>query len=200
MAVAYSDPVLLVEDTQSLSMIYQKVMAAAGYYVDCAFTMAEAMRAYGDTGHRIILLDLTLPDGDGLDLLRKAREIDPGVKVVVITANASINRAVEAMRDGAFDFLVKPFDDRRLLTAVDNAIASLALEATEIRSDPQDPEGFFEASSAPPRPCSRSTAWSAISDVPTRRSSSQVKAGRVRKSAPRRSTTSRPAASGPSCP
>ena len=128
MATAYSDPVLLVEDTQSLSMIYQKVLTAAGFNVDCALTMSAAMATYNAKKSRIILLDLMLPDGDGLELLRKVRENDPLAKVIVITANGSINRAVEAMREGACDFLVKPFDDRRLRTAVETAISSLEFE------------------------------------------------------------------------
>ncbi|MEM7238350.1 MAG: sigma-54 dependent transcriptional regulator [Pseudomonadota bacterium] len=128
MASLYPDPILLVEDTQSLSMIYRNVLTGAGLEVECAFTVAESQAAYRATHHRLILLDLMLPDGDGIDLLREIRENDRSAKVIVISAHGSINRAVEAMRDGAFDFLVKPFDDRRLTTAVTNAIESLALE------------------------------------------------------------------------
>lgn len=130
MAPSYSDPILLVEDTRSLSMIYRNVLTTSGLTVECAFTVAEAQTAYRTGRHRLILLDLMLPDGDGIDLLREVREHDPAAKVIVISAHGSINRAVEAMRDGAFDFLVKPFDDRRLTTAVTNAIESLALEET----------------------------------------------------------------------
>ncbi|MEL6477935.1 MAG: sigma-54 dependent transcriptional regulator [Pseudomonadota bacterium] len=128
MALAYASPVLLVEDTHSLSMIYQKVLAGAGLQVECAFTMAGATQSYIAQQNRIVLLDLMLPDGDGLDLLRQIQETDSRAKVIVITANGSINRAVEAMREGAFDFLVKPFDDRRLLSAVEAAIEALQIE------------------------------------------------------------------------
>ena len=72
----------------------------------------------------VVLLDLQLPDGDGLELLQSLRRDAPDSRVIVITANGSINRAVQAMRAGAFDFLVKPFDEARLLSAVQNAIAS----------------------------------------------------------------------------
>jgi two-component system, repressor protein LuxO len=70
-----------------------------------------------------VLLDLQLPDGDGLSLLAELRGAAAETRVVVITANGSINRAVEAMRAGTFDFLVKPFDEARLMTAVRNAIS-----------------------------------------------------------------------------
>ncbi|MEM8699518.1 MAG: sigma-54 dependent transcriptional regulator, partial [Pseudomonadota bacterium] len=131
MALTYPAPVLLVEDTQSLSMIYQKVLSNAGLEVECAFTVAGASETYQSQKNRIILLDLMLPDGDGLELLRRVQERDKQAKVIVITANGSINRAVEAMRQGAFDFLVKPFDDRRLLSAVETAIDSLEIETAE---------------------------------------------------------------------
>ncbi len=118
-------PLLLVEDTHSLSMVYQTVLKRAGYAVDCAFTLAEANTVYDAGGHKVILLDLLLPDGDGLELMSRVLKAEPEAKILVITANGSIARAVEAMRAGAFDFLVKPFDEHRLLAAVGNALHAL---------------------------------------------------------------------------
>jgi two-component system repressor protein LuxO len=118
------DRVLLVEDTASLSMVYQSVLARAGHKVVCAFSLAEARAHFEAVRPHVVLLDLQLPDGDGLELLEDLRRGAPGSRVIVITANGSINRAVQAMRAGAFDFLVKPFDEARLLSAVRNAIAS----------------------------------------------------------------------------
>ena len=124
MATAQNN-ILLVEDTPSLSMMYRTVLERAGHAVDAAFLAEDARRAHlGSTG-RLVLLDLMLPDGDGLDLLLEMRAADPGGKVIVVTANGSINKAVDAMRRGAFDFLVKPFDDQRLLSAVDNALDAM---------------------------------------------------------------------------
>jgi DNA-binding NtrC family response regulator len=118
------DRVLLVEDTASLSLVYQTALARAGHKVVCAFSLAEARAHLEAVRPHVVLLDLQLPDGDGLELLQKLRSDAPGSRVIVITANGSINRAVQAMRAGAFDFLVKPFDEARLLSAVQNAIAS----------------------------------------------------------------------------
>ena len=119
-----SDRLLLVEDTASLSMVYQSVLARAGHEVVCAFSLAEARAHFETARPQVVLLDLQLPDGDGLELLQTLRRDAPNSRVIVITANGSINRAVQAMRAGAFDFLVKPFDEARLLSAVQNAIAS----------------------------------------------------------------------------
>ncbi|MEM7522985.1 MAG: sigma-54 dependent transcriptional regulator [Pseudomonadota bacterium] len=123
---APASSILLVEDTRSLSHVYQSVLDRAGYAVDCAYLAEEARAHHVGAQGRLVLLDLMLPDGDGLDLLREMRSADPTGKVIVITANGSINKAVDAMRFGAFDFLVKPFDDRRLLSAVENATEAIA--------------------------------------------------------------------------
>jgi len=128
MMAAFSEPVLLVEDTPSLSTLYEAFLVKAGYRVECAYDTRGALDSYKRLNSRLILLDLVLPDGDGLAVLAKIKQSDPGAKVIVITANGSINRAVEAMRGGAFDFLVKPFDERRLIGAVGNAAALLSRE------------------------------------------------------------------------
>ncbi len=105
------DRLLLVEDTSSLAMVYEAVLTRAGHRVTCAATLAEARSACAATRPRLVLLDLQLPDGDGLELLDELRQSGSESRVIVITANGSINRAVQAMRAGAFDFLVKPFDE-----------------------------------------------------------------------------------------
>jgi len=112
-------PLLLVEDTSSLAMVYRSVLEKAGFDVVSAESISAARQAMGRQRFGLVLLDLTLPDGDGLDLMDALQ--NDGAKVIVVTANGSINRAIEAMRKGAFDFLVKPFDEKRLLSAVSNA-------------------------------------------------------------------------------
>jgi DNA-binding NtrC family response regulator len=132
-------PLLLVEDTPSLAMLYRAVLSRAGHHVEQASTLAEAREFCARTPPRLMLLDLQLPDGDGLDLLESLTRAQ--CHVIVITANGSINRAVQAMRAGAFDFLVKPFDETRLLNAVENALA--ASRAPEVEEEPEgEGEGF----------------------------------------------------------
>ena len=134
-------PILLVEDTPSLSDLYATLLRRAGREVECAFTVAEARARHAETGHRIVLLDLMLPDGDGIDVLRDMRRRDPSVRAIVATSNGSINRAVEAMREGAFDFLVKPFDEARLLRAVELADATPSAPHLDAPPEP-DALGF----------------------------------------------------------
>jgi DNA-binding NtrC family response regulator len=135
--------ILLVEDTASLSLLYQTVLARAGHGVVSVFSLAEARQRCEQTAPRVVLLDLQLPDGDGLELLDRLRTEAPDTRVIVITANGSINRAVQAMRAGAFDFLVKPFDEGRLLSAVENALASAPAAADDdAEAVPEEVAGF----------------------------------------------------------
>jgi len=149
-----ASPLLLVEDTPSLSLVYETVLTKGGYTVDCAYTFAEAQKMYASGKHKTILLDLVLPDGDGSDLMDEILRANPDAKVIVITANGSVNRAVEAMRAGAFDFLVKPFDESRFLSAVRNAIkATERGQAKPKRKQAEKTSGFqgFIGSSPPMR-------------------------------------------------
>ncbi len=116
-------PLLLIEDTLSLQMVYRSVLVTAGHGVEVAGNAAEGLAAFVARKPALVLLDLMLPDRDGLDLMREMLAMRPDLGVIVITANGSINKAVEAMRAGAHDFLVKPFDEARLLGAVDNALS-----------------------------------------------------------------------------
>jgi DNA-binding NtrC family response regulator len=114
--------VLLVEDIRSLSALYAAMLSRNGEQVEAVYSAGGAIAAHRPGQHRVILLDLLLPDGDGIGVLRAIQRRDPEARVLVITADGSISRAVEAMREGAFDFLVKPFDERRLIAALTAAM------------------------------------------------------------------------------
>ena len=114
--------ILLIEDTLSLQMVYRTVLTNAGHSVATASTATEGLDQFLRLRPRIVLLDLMLPDRDGLDLMREMLKEAPQTSVIVITANGSINKAVEAMRAGAHEFLVKPFDEPRFIGAVENAL------------------------------------------------------------------------------
>ena len=127
--------VLLVEDTLSLQMVYRSILATAGHRVAVAGTAADGLEQFRTHRPLVVLLDLILPDRDGLEVMRDIQAIQPETRVIAITANGSVNRAVEAMRAGAHDFLVKPFDEGRFLSAVQNALA----EATPREAAKPDP-------------------------------------------------------------
>ena len=114
--------VLLVEDTPSLQMLYSMVLTKAGCPPICASSGAEALSKFEEHRPGVVLLDLMLPDMDGMSLLHQMLTLAPRTRIVVITANASIDKAIEATRKGAHDFLVKPLGDQRLVSTVTNAL------------------------------------------------------------------------------
>lgn len=124
-ATTPSETILLIEDTPSLQMIYAAALGRAGFAVEACGTAAEGMAAFRRLKSTVVLLDLMLPDRAGLDVMHDLLAAQPQTRVIVITANGSINKAVEMMRAGAHEFLVKPFDDQRLTAAVENARKAL---------------------------------------------------------------------------
>lgn len=122
-AAISKDPVLLVEDTPSLARVYAEYLKKEGLTAAIVETGRDAIGALG-SGElpRVLLLDLNLPDINGMEVLKHVSEQEIPVAVVVITAHASVNLAVEAMRWGAYDFLVKPFTADRLVVTVRNAL------------------------------------------------------------------------------
>ena len=112
--------VLIVEDSQSLAEIYSYTLRNEQARVVQAATLSAARAAVAADPPAVVLLDLRLPDGDGTELLKEIKRADPDAAVIVITAHGSINGAVDAIRGGAEDFLVKPFATQRLLTTVRN--------------------------------------------------------------------------------
>lgn len=131
-----SPPILLIEDTPSLQLLYRAALTKAGYAVLTAGSAAEGLELLLEATPQVILLDLVLPDRDGLDLMREMLQLRPGLHVVVMTAHGSINKAVEAMRAGAHEFLVKPFDEVRLLNVVADAYKTAAATPRDTATAP----------------------------------------------------------------
>jgi len=118
-----SFPVLLVEDRDSLRAMLRHALEAQGHTVLEARDEPEAVQQLRQARPAVVLTDLKLPAGDGFGVLRAAKELDPELQVVVMTAYGSIQDAVTAMREGAMDFLAKPVDPDHLLLMVERAIA-----------------------------------------------------------------------------
>ena len=118
-----SFPVLIVEDKDSLRAMLRHALEAHGHAVVEARDEPEAVQHLRQARPVVVLTDLKLPVGDGFGVLRAAKELDPELQVVVMTAYGSIQDAVTAMKEGAMDFLAKPIDPDHLLLMVERAIA-----------------------------------------------------------------------------
>ena len=124
--------ILLVEDKDSLRRVLRLTLENAGYTVTEAADARAALNEIATTRHRLVLTDLRMPNGSGLDVLRSARAADADVPVIVMTAFGSIDEAVQAMKDGAHDFLQKPVDSNHLLLLVERALEQARLRTENI--------------------------------------------------------------------
>jgi len=113
-------PVLVVDDESEMSLALQETLREDGYMVDLASNGKEALRRFEDMGpYQWVITDLKMPQMDGWALLTTLRRISPETRVILMTAFGSVPQAVDAMRQGAVDFLMKPFSPealRRLLS------------------------------------------------------------------------------------
>ena len=123
-------PILLVEDKDSLRAMLRHALEAQGHTVVEARDQPEAVQALQTSRPAIVLSDLRLPVGDGFGVLRAAKELDPELPVIVMTAFGGIQDAVSAMKEGALDFLAKPVDPDHLLLMVERALVQRRM-ATE---------------------------------------------------------------------
>jgi len=119
---AADPPILLVEDKDSLRTMLRHALEAQGHAVIEARDQPEAVQALNTSRPGVVLSDLRLPAGDGFGVLHAAKELDPELPVIVMTAYSSIQDAVKAIKDGALDFLAKPVDPDHLLLMVERAL------------------------------------------------------------------------------
>ncbi|MEP2987857.1 MAG: sigma-54 dependent transcriptional regulator [Parasphingorhabdus sp.] len=151
-----SQKILIIEDIASLSMAYAGHLEAAGFETVIVDNLADANAQLREkaTQYSAVLLDLQLPDGNGLDWLGQNPDIVQNIPVIVATADGSINRAIDAMRLGAYDFMVKPLSPGRLVTVTTGAAE---VKQETIATAPQEPSrtansntlGGFIGNSAP---------------------------------------------------
>lgn len=135
--------ILLVDDEQALCVAAEKILTKEGHHVTAAYTLTAGQKQFTDHGADVVITDLALPDGDGLDMLRHVKATRPDVEVIVITGHGSVERAVEAMRLGAYDFIEKPLDRHALLRAVHKAAEKreLSTENRRLRDALQQQRG-----------------------------------------------------------
>ncbi len=101
--------ILVVEDDQNLSAVLSRVLAREGYEVAVSHTVREGIERLQKEAPGVVLTDIYLPDGKGIEILECARAVSKETDVIVMTANATVESAIEAMKKGAHDYLLKPF-------------------------------------------------------------------------------------------
>jgi DNA-binding NtrC family response regulator len=113
--------ILIAEDDETLAAALAEFLRGKGHRVDLAPHGGEALALLEKQAYPLIITDLVMPEADGLTVLRAARQRDPATLVVIMTGYASLDSAIGAIREGAYDYLCKPFKLQEIEIAVTNA-------------------------------------------------------------------------------
>ena len=128
---------LLVDDEEAFRKLVGQELAHAKYRVTTAGNVREAREILRERTFHLVLLDVRMPDGSGLDLLAEIKEAAPATEVVMLTGHATVETAIRAMKNGAFDFLTKPFKFEQLEAVLEKAeqIQALGRRNTALERD-----------------------------------------------------------------
>jgi two-component system response regulator AtoC len=121
--------VLIIDDDSSLCQFLIQVLRSEGYEALCALTAADGLKLLQRRGADAVLLDMHLPDANGLAVLSEIKQARPYTPVLIITGLSDVTNAVESMKRGAYDYITKPFETSRLLAAVGHAVETVSLRA-----------------------------------------------------------------------
>lgn len=121
--------ILLADDDSSVRRVLQFKLEKKGFKVDTAADGLQALEALKSAPFDLLLSDIRMPKIDGIELLNEAKSVQPNIKVILITAHATVNQAVQAVKLGAFDYITKPFEDEELFVAIEKALQFEKLES-----------------------------------------------------------------------
>jgi DNA-binding NtrC family response regulator len=132
-STAMAGSVLIIDDEAEIRESLQTLLEMEGYDVETAATGMQGLNRIGQRPFDLVLLDLALPDRNGMDILADAHAQDPGLSVIMITAYGTVENAVKAMQSGAANFIQKPWDNEKLLADVRAAVARHRAEEENIQ-------------------------------------------------------------------
>jgi DNA-binding NtrC family response regulator len=136
--------ILIVDDEKPIRESVSLVLSEEGYETEIASDGSEALNLLGEKDFDVLITDLKMPGIDGIDLIKKSLKICPQTSVIIITAHASVESAIEALRIGAFDYILKPFDFDDLILKVQRLLnhKELALENQALRTEVDEKYNF----------------------------------------------------------
>jgi len=143
-------PILIVEDEAIMRDSLRDWLKDGGYDVETAEHGEDALTRIGEVDYGLVVLDLKLPGKDGLKVLKEAKEQRPQLKGIIITAYPTIETAVEAMKSGALDYLVKPVDPNALEKLIQETLGSLQVEIKPVAPVIEQPVAPVVEPVAPP--------------------------------------------------
>ncbi len=130
----FMEAILIVEDDVAFATMLKTFFKKRDYKVEVAFSAAEALKKLSLMRFNVILTDVRLPDKDGLEILLEVRANYKDIQVIMMTNYAEINMAVKAMKNGAFDYVSKPFQPESILQTIENALSQESVGGEKLTS------------------------------------------------------------------
>jgi DNA-binding NtrC family response regulator len=161
--------ILIVDDERPILLTLEALLGRRGYQVETAATATAGLKLLKSKSPVLVLLDLQLPDAEGLQLLDQIKTDFPTVQVIILTAHDSLNNAIESIKRGAFHFISKPYAPEELLSLVEKALEkqSLLRETAELREKTEQLERRLEIAETRLAPVSTSKAMQEIEELIT---------------------------------
>src|SRR3954464_12182851 len=119
--------ILIIDDERPILLTLEALLGRHGYQPDTAATASYGLRRIKETSPAVVLLDLQLPDAEGLQMLDQIKTEHPGVQVIILTAHDSLNNAIESIKRGAYHFISKPYAAEELISLVEKALEKQSL-------------------------------------------------------------------------
>ncbi len=159
--------VLIIDDERPVLMTLEALLKRHGYQVETAPTAALGLKVLKSKSPTLVLLDLRLPDADGLEMLERIKTELPKVQVIILTAHDSLHNAIESMKRGAYHFISKPYAPEELLSLVEKALETqfLLREAKELREKTVQLEKRLEIAEARPAAIFKSKPMQEIEEL-----------------------------------
>jgi DNA-binding NtrC family response regulator len=159
--------VLIIDDERPVLMTLEALLKRHGYQVETAPTAAQGLKVLKSKSPALVLLDLRLPDADGLEMLERIKRELPKVQVIILTAHDSLHNAIESIKRGAYHFISKPYAPEELLSLVEKALETqfLLREAKELRVRTEQLEKRLEIAEARPTPIFKSKPMQEIDEL-----------------------------------
>src|SRR5213596_2779215 len=138
--------ILIIDDERPILITLEALLQRHGYQIDTAPTASQGLKLLKSKSPSLVLLDLQLPDADGLEMLDRIKTELPDMQVIILTAHDSLHNAIESIKRGAYHFISKPYASEELLSLVEKALEkqSLVQEAEELREKTQQLEKRLE--------------------------------------------------------
>ena len=159
-------PIWIVDDDQSIRFVLEKALAREGLAVRSFTNPRDVLKALDDDEPQVLVSDIRMPGGSGLELLAKVRERAPGLPVIIMTAYSDLDSAVSAFQGGAFEYLPKPFDVPKAVELIRRAMDESLRE--EVRDEKAPAASSISSCSSTPGCCASRCFTSAATSSSTK--------------------------------